>query len=222
MRGQIAAFVDRADAGARLAEEIKRRRYPSPVVLALPRGGVAVGYEIARRIDAPLDVVVARKLGAPFQPELAIGAIAPGGVVVVDRSAIDYLGIKRETIEGIVEAETVEMRRREAAYHVGIDRPEIVGRTAILVDDGIATGMTAEAAILSIRRRDPGRLVLAVPVCAAETMERLRTLVDDVICLMTPQDFRAVGLWYEDFSQLTDAQVIDMLSSAHEGYGRKI
>jgi predicted phosphoribosyltransferase len=184
-------------------------------VLGLPRGGVAVAYEIARALHAPLDLVVARKLGAPMQPELGIGAIAPHGVRVLDSMAVDILGIPPEEIDQITARETVEMDRRLQLYRG--DRPplEAEGRTVILVDDGLATGVTARAAIQALCLRHPRRLVLAVPVCAPETADLLRGEVDDFVCLVMPDRFRAVGIWYDDFEQLTDDQVIALLDNSH-------
>jgi predicted phosphoribosyltransferase len=214
MRDGISAFADRADAGRQLAREIELRHYPSPIVLALPRGGVAVGYEISHRLHAPLDVIVARKIGAPEQPELAIGAIAPGGVAVVDESALHYLDISRAEVDELVKRESIEMWRRDELYRGDAAPPDLRERTVILVDDGLATGMTAQAAILSVRERSPQRLVLAIPVCARETGARLEPLVDEIVCLQTPHEFHAVGIWYQDFTQLSDEQVITLLTRA--------
>lgn len=207
-------FRDREDAGRRLAEELTRYRDEDPLVLALPRGGVVVGYEVAHALDAPLDIIVARKLGAPHQPELGIGAIAPGDVRVLDEMAIQLLGISRAQIEQTVAEERREMERRLQCYRGERPLPELGGRTVMLVDDGLATGVTARAAIQAIRRQAPRRLVLAVPVCPPETAEALRPLVDDLVALSTPPDFHAVGLWYETFAQTSDDEVIDLLNRA--------
>ena len=207
-------FQDRADAGRRLAERLRSFEPENPIVLGLPRGGVAVASEIARALSAPLDVFVARKLGAPAQPELGIGAIAPRGVRILDTMAVDILGITPEEIEVITARETVEMDRRLQLYRD--DRPpiDIADRTVILVDDGLATGVTARAAVQALSLSHPRRLVLAVPVCAPETANLLRSEVDNFVCLLMPDRFRAVGLWYEDFEQLTDDQVIALLNRA--------
>jgi|SRR5579883_2710133 len=206
-----APLADRADAGRLLAERLRLYQDQNPIILGLPRGGVAVAREIASALDASLDVIVARKLGAPDQPELGIGAVAPGGVEVLDQMAIDLLGISPEEIAQITARETVEMDRRLLLYRGNRPLPDLAERTVILVDDGLATGVTARAAILAIRRRNPRRLVLAVPVCAPETAERLRPDVEDLVCLLTPDRFRAVGLWYRNFEQLTDEEVIGLL-----------
>jgi predicted phosphoribosyltransferase len=216
-------FDDRADAGRHLARQLLYyRRGPDgvpPIVLALPRGGVVVGYEVARALNAPLDLVVARKLGAPGHEELGIGAIAPGGVRVLDGMAIRWLGISEEQVRQIVNRETEEMNRRIELYRGSRPLPDVRGRTAILVDDGLATGVTARAAVQFLRAQDPERLVVAVPVCSAETADLLRSQVDEVICASIPPFFRAVGLWYRDFTQTTDQEVIDLLDRANRGAG---
>ncbi len=209
-------FKDRADAGRLLAQKLLGYDEDSPIVLALPRGGVVVGYEVARALHAPLDVVVARKLGAPGQEELGIGAIAPGGVLILDEPAVQWLGITEKQLEQLTVRETVEMNRRLRLYRGDRALPDVRDRTAILVDDGLATGVTARAAILFLRRQAPRRLILAVPVCAAETAERLAPEVDDLICAYTPPNFRAVGLWYRNFDQTTDEEVIELLGIAAE------
>lgn len=216
MTDQIAAFADRVDAGRQLANDLCRRNYPSPIVLALPRGGVAVGYEIAHRLHAPLDIVAVRKLGAPHQPELAIGAIAPGGIAIVDESAVRYLDIDDSEVDAIIDREAAEMWRREALYRGGMAASDLSERTALVVDDGLATGLTAEAAVLAVRHRRPAGVVLAIPVCAPDTRDRLKPLVDDIVCLFAPPNFRAVGIWYQNFDQLTDEDVIALLTRARQ------
>lgn len=215
-------FEDRADAGRLLARELLHYKKEYPIVLALPRGGVVVGYEIARTLDAPLDVIVARKLGAPGHEELGIGAIAPGGVRVLDEAAVEWLGITDARLQRVTERETEEMNRRLRLYRG--DRPltDVRDRTAILVDDGLATGVTARAAILYLRQQQPRRLILAIPVCASETAERLREEVDDFVCASTPPYFRAVGLWYRNFAQTTDQEVIDLLDRAAQNTGTPV
>ncbi|HEX5323153.1 MAG TPA: phosphoribosyltransferase [Capsulimonadaceae bacterium] len=204
-------FKDRADAGRKLAERLRPFADQNPIVLGLPRGGVAVAHEIARALPAPLDLIVARKLGAPGQPELGIGAVAPGGVMVVDRAATELLGITSDILQEIAARELAEVDRRLLLYRGDRPPPDLADRTVILVDDGLATGVTARAAIQALRRHNPRRLVLAVPVCAPETQERLGPEVDDMVCLLVPENFRAVGIWYEDFEQLTDEQVVQLL-----------
>lgn len=184
------------------------------MVLALPRGGVPVGAEISRRLDAPLDVVVARKLGAPEQPELAIGAVAPGGVRLVNERLVRWLGIPEEWVERAAEKELAEVQRRIQRFRSGRPAPEIRDRTAILVDDGIATGMTAKAAIRAVRAEEPRRVVLAVPVCAGETAKELSKETDELVCPRIPDDLWAIGLWYRDFHQVPDEEVMDLLEKA--------
>jgi len=214
MAGSTFRFQDRADAGRRLAERLMSYCEEEPIVLALPRGGVAVGFEVARALNAPLDVVVARKLGAPAQPELGIGAIAPGGVRVLDEMAQKWLDISEARLEQIVARETAEMERRLLLYRGEKSLPDIQGRTVIVVDDGLATGVTARAAIRAIRQQNPRRIVLAVPVCAAESCDALSPEVDDLLCLLEPPYFQAVGLWYEDFAQVSDEEVVRLLEQA--------
>jgi predicted phosphoribosyltransferase len=216
--GTSALFRDRQDAGQQLADRLKEYRGENPLVLALPRGGVAVGYEVARALDAPLDIIVARKLGAPFQPEFGIGAIAPGGVRILDERSIRALGVTRAELEEIIAQEEQELLRRVQEYRPGAakEMPDVRDRTVILIDDGLATGVTARAAIAAVRQGQPRRLVLAMPVCAPQTAAMLRPEVDDAVCLAQPADFRAVGVWYENFEQLTDAEVRDLLRAASE------
>jgi putative phosphoribosyl transferase len=209
-----ASFRDREDAGRRLAERLARYRDEDSVVFALPRGGVPVGYEVARALKAPLDVFIARKLGAPNQPELGIGAVTQDGLRVLNEGIIREIGISEEYIERIAAEETKEAERRLKLFRG--ERPELEVReqTAILVDDGIATGVTTRAAIEALRRGDPRRLVLAVPVCAARTAESLRKEADELICLEAPSDLMAIGLWYRHFEQTSDEEVIELLERA--------
>lgn len=206
-------FLDRADAGRKLAGALERFRSRSPVVLALPRGGVPVGLEVARALGAPLDVIDARKLGAPGHEELAVGAIAPGAVYV-DRLLVRRLGVSAAYLEQITTAEGRELERRERLYRSGRAPLDVEGRVVILVDDGLATGATARAAVASLRQRRPAQVILAVPVGAPETVARLREVADDVVCLETPPDFRAVSLAYRDFSPTSDAEVVSCLAAA--------
>jgi predicted phosphoribosyltransferase len=191
-----------------LAERLGHRE--NAVVLGLPRGGVAVAYEVSRALDAPLDVIVARKLGAPQQPELAIGAIAPGASVLRS-DIIQMLGITDAEIARIAERERARAEELERRLRHGREAPDLRGRTAIVVDDGLATGATATAAIRSVRTRGPARVVLAVPVAAPESARDLAAEADEVVTLSQPEDFRAVGLWYASFPQLTDDEVEAML-----------
>ena len=214
MGGRQLLFRDRRDAGRQLAGKLRRYMDEDSTVLALPRGGVVVGYEVARALGAQLDVLVVRKLGSPIHPELGIGAVADGGVRVLDEQAIELLYVSSEYIEAITAVETAEMERRIRDYRDGRPPVELRDRTVILVDDGLATGVTARAAILAVRRRAPRRLVLAVPVCAAQTADSLRPDVDDLVCLHAATDLRAVGFWSRDFELAEDEEVIRLLASA--------
>ncbi|HET7478030.1 MAG TPA: phosphoribosyltransferase [Rubrobacteraceae bacterium] len=207
-------FRDRADAGRRLAGRLENYRDEEPLVLALPRGGVPVGFEVARALGAPLDVFVSRKLGAPGQPELGIGAVAQGGTRVLNERLVRRLGIPDEYLEYITRREQAEVERRLRALRGDRPEPEVRGRTAILVDDGLATGVTAMAAIEALKTRNPRRIVLAVPVCAAPTAEMMRPEVDDLVSLRIPEDLYAIGFWYEDFEQVPDETVIELLKRA--------
>ena len=214
MLGTGPPFRDRRDAGRKLARVLERYRGEHPVVFALPRGGVPVAYEVALALEAPLDVLVARKLGAPDQPEFGIGAVAPGGVRVLNEHAVGRLGIPEEYLDRVTAQETAEVGRR--LRHFRGDRPEtpVAGRAAILVDDGLATGVTARAAVEAMRLKGPGRLVLAAPVCALQTAEHLRPEVDDLVCLRCPPDLGAIGFWYADFDQTGDEEVVNLLEEA--------
>jgi predicted phosphoribosyltransferase len=216
-----ARFLNRTEAGKLLAEKLSRYAGQSNLlVLALPRGGVPVGYEVARALHAPLDVFVVRKLGVPGHEELAMGAIASGGVRVVNRSLIRELRLSREDVEAVTAVERRELERRERAYRGGGPRADPRGRTVILVDDGLATGATMRAAAQALREQEPARIVVAVPVAAPETCEMFQREVDETICAITPEPFYAVGLWYEDFSETTDDEVRDLLSRAADAGDR--
>ncbi|GAA4326192.1 phosphoribosyltransferase [Streptomyces venetus] len=208
-------FRDRRQAGGRLAEVLRTRQgegaLPDPLVLALPRGGVAVGREVARVLDAPLDVLVVRKIGAPFQEELGVGAMAGDEVPLLDEDALRHLGIGEAALAPVIERERAELRRRERLYREGRPAPDLRGHTVIVVDDGLATGSTARAALRYVRRQAPARVVLAAPVCSPEAAELMRAEADEVICLHRPTAFMAVGLWYENFEQLTDRDVLEAL-----------
>jgi predicted phosphoribosyltransferase len=210
----MARFADRVDAGRKLADALVALRPDQPVVIGLPRGGVIVAFEVARALQAPLDVLVARKIGAPGQPEYAIGAIAPDGVTLLDDDVIAQLSVGRDYLDRAIAEETAELRRREALYREGAPPVDVAGRTAIVVDDGLATGFTASAALASLRRRQPERLIFAAPVCAPGSSRRLHDVVDEVVCVKTPLLFRAVGEWYQDFDQTTDEEVIALLREA--------
>jgi putative phosphoribosyl transferase len=207
-------FEDRRDAGRRLAGKLARFKDERPVVFALPRGGVPVGYEISRALGAPLDVFVSRKLGAPGQPEFGIGAVAAGGVRVLNRDVVRRLGIPNDYVRKITAQELAEVERRLRYFRGQRPEPEVAGRTAILVDDGLATGVTARAAVQALRLRKPRRLVLAAPVCAAQTAALFRTTVDELVCLESPSDLGAIGFWYRNFEQTSDEEVVELLESA--------
>ena len=206
-------FANRRTAGAVLADDLQHfAGRDDVVVLALPRGGVPVGYEVARKLRAPLDVFVVRKLGFPGHPELAMGAIASGGVRVLNEELFGWSRPSPAAIEAVTSAERKELERRERAYRA--DRPPAPaeGRVVILVDDGLATGSSMRAAVLAVRRLHPARVIVAVPVGARETCQALREIADEVVCAATPEPFSAVGLWYVDFSQTTDEEVRALLT----------
>jgi putative phosphoribosyl transferase len=205
-------FDDRRDAGRQLAAALARRDYERPVVIALPRGGVPVAAEVAARLDAPLDVLIVRKLGWPLHPELGIGAIAEGGLQVRNDPLIASLGITAEELARVTASEQEEMDRRARRYRGDRSAVPVENRTAIVVDDGLATGFTARAALDIVRTRRPAKLVLAVPVAPSETVEALRDRADEVVCLRSPTHFLAIGQWYADFTQVGDDEVADLLA----------
>jgi putative phosphoribosyl transferase len=208
-------FLHRTDAGHRLAAQLGEYAGRDDVlVLGLPRGGVPVAYEVALALSVPLDVFLVRKLGVPGHEELAMGAIASGGVRVMNDRVMAAAGIDERTVSAVAAEEQRELERREAAYRG--DRPplDVRGKTVILIDDGLATGSTMRAAVLALREQEPARLVVAVPVAAAETCRDFRTEVDDIVCADTPEPFYGVGMWYEDFSQTTDEEVQELLAAA--------
>jgi predicted phosphoribosyltransferase len=206
---------NRWGAGALLADRLGAyANRPDVIVLALPRGGVPVGYAIAERLRIDLDVIVVRKLGVPSHEELAMGAVASGGLRILNRDIVALARVDDATIDKVVRTELQEIARREARYRRGAQAPALRGRTVILVDDGLATGSTMTVAVQAVRREHPQRVVVAVPVAASDSCEALAGLVDEMICLYTPEPFRAVSVWYEQFDQTTDAEVIDLLSRA--------
>lgn len=212
--GVTLPFADRAEGGRRLAERISETELADAVVLALPRGGVAVGYEVARLLEAPLDVLVTRKIGYPHQPELGVGAIAEGGEPVYDEYLLRRLNLTPADLTETVAAEREELSRRVEAYRGARALPPVAGRDVIVVDDGLATGGTARAALRAIREQGPRKLVLAAPVSATDTTEAMQKEADEVVVLATPLNFRAVGQWFRRFDQLTDEDVIDLLRRA--------
>ncbi|MGA8745618.1 MAG: phosphoribosyltransferase [Solirubrobacterales bacterium] len=208
-------FADRRDAGRQLAGPLAGLVDAQPIVVAVPRGGVPVAREIAKALGAPLDIFAVRKLGAPHNPEYGIGAVAEDGTRLIDTEAVAGLGISAGELDRIIGRETAELRRRVTAYRD--DRPplELEGRTVIVVDDGIATGVTDVAALRALRRHAPLRIVLAVPVCAADAIGRLREEADAVVCLLAPSLLYGVGQWYSDFSQVSDEEVVSVLEEFH-------
>lgn len=213
------AFADRRTAGQALAQALAGRPLADPVVLALPRGGVPVAAEIARRLQAPLDLVFVRKIGLPYQPELAAAAVVDGGdsEIVTNDDVIGLSGVGRDYLNRAAMRELAEIERRRAAYLRNRPRVPLEGRTLILVDDGVATGASVRAALKALRRRKPRALILAVPVAAAETIEELRGEVDDIVCLAMPEPFLAIGIHYADFRQLSDGDVVRILDAADTG-----
>jgi putative phosphoribosyl transferase len=208
-------FQDRREAGRMLARPLEPfRNQPNVIVLALPRGGVPVAYEVARELNLPMDVFIVRKLGVPGQEELAMGAIASGGTVVMNRSVVDELAISQEEIEAAAGREKLEIERRERDYRHGRPPVQIEGRTVILIDDGLATGASMRAAARALRPR-ARRVIVAVPVASQSTCDEFRNEVDEVVCATTPQPFYAVGMFYRNFDQTTDEEVSMLLSQAH-------
>jgi putative phosphoribosyl transferase len=208
-------FEDRAEAGRWLATRLQAYRHrPDVIVLALPRGGVPVALEVARGLEAPMDVFLVRKLGLPGHEELAMGAIASGGVRVVNDDVTRALQVPDSVIEQVAAREQLELERRERAYRGDRPFPDLTGRTVILVDDGLATGSTMRAAAAAVRRRSPARIVVAVPVAASDSRAQLAREVDEVVCADTPEPFYAVGRWYRDFSETSDDEVRALLEAA--------
>jgi predicted phosphoribosyltransferase len=213
----MAIFKDRRDAGRKLAQYLTQyANRPDVVVLALPRGGVPVAFEVARALNAPLDIFLVRKLGLPGHEELAMGAIASGGLLVLNKDIITALNIPQAVIDAVARREQAELERRERLYRG--DRPplDVRGKTVILIDDGLATGSSMYAAVAGLRARQPAHIVVAVPTASPETCEAFENEVDQVVCAVTPQPFYSVGLWYDDFSQTSDEEVRKLLEEADE------
>ena len=216
-------FADRHEAGRALGAELKKRLPAEhrPLVLALPRGGVPIGYHVAEALAAPLDVFIVRKLGVPGHEELAMGAIASGGMTVMNEEVLRYIPVPQARIDAVVEREQRELERRERAYRGSRPPLDVRGRAVIVVDDGLATGSTMRAAVRALKQMDPASIIVAVPVAARQTCDEFRHEVTDVVCLWTPDPFEAVGLWYRDFSQTEDAEVHDLLDRATAAPGAK-
>lgn len=213
----VRRFRDRREAGEALADEL--RQYagrPDTLILALPRGGVPVAAAIAEQLDLPMDIFLVRKLGLPGHEELAMGAIASGGITVMNPDVLRMVHVGDKAIEMVTRRELAELERREREYRGERPEPQLEGRTVILVDDGLATGSTMRAAVMALRERNPREIVVAVPVAAPETCDEFRQQVDEIVCALTPDPFHAVGLWYEDFSQTTDAEVRELLRRESE------
>lgn len=207
-------FLDRHDAGRKLAQALTHLQGEEPLVLGLPRGGVPVAYEVALALHAPLDVFIVRKLGLPGHEELAMGAIASGGVRVLNDEVVEAYDVPPGIIEQVTRRELATLARYEQDYRSDLPAPEVKGRTVILIDDGLATGSTMRAAVAALRQMEPARLVAAVPVAAQATCRDLARQVDELVCLLTPESFYAVGSWYKDFSQTTDEEVRSLLRLA--------
>ena len=215
-------YRDRSDAGKKLSRKLAQfRDRDDVVVLGLPRGGVPVAYEVAQELNAPLDIFLVRKLGVPGHEELAMGAIATGGVRVVNDDVVKYLRIPRRVIDAVAASELVELRRREISYRGSRPQPDVAGKTVILIDDGLATGSTIRAAASALRQQMPERIVVAVPVSAPQNCDEYQIGADEIICGATPEPFLGVGQWYHDFSQTTDEEVHDLLERARAQQAEK-
>jgi putative phosphoribosyl transferase len=216
-------FPNRTEAGRKLAEKLAAyANRKDVIVLGIPRGGVPVAFEVAGALNAPLDVFIARKLGVPGHEEFAFGAVSSGGVRFLDQDTIEMLGIAKSEIECVTAQEQTELERRENVYRGGRPPLKVEGLTAILVDDGIATGASMQAAIAALRQMKPARVVVAVPVAPPSTCDRLRPLVDELVCAYAPEFFYAIGQFYGDFSQVTDDQVIDLIQRASHATAGKV
>lgn len=208
------SFANRAEAGRLLAAELSHLKSRNPVVIGLPRGGVVVAAEVAAALEAPLDVLVVRKIGAPRQPELGLGAIAEGGVLLLNKRLMRQVGVTKDALQGTIDSATAELNRRLSAYRGEHEPVQVEGRTVILVDDGLATGSTARAAIGALQHHGAAEIVLAVPVGAPSTVKEIGELVDEVVCLHAPFMLSAVGQYYDDFTQTADAEVIALLAQS--------
>lgn len=212
-----ARYQNRADAGRKLAQALQAYNdNADAIVLALPRGGVPVAYEVAHALHLPLDVMTVRKLGTPGHPEMAMGAIASGGVRVLNQSVIRWLQLSNDEVDEVIDAERRELQRRESLYRAGHPPLDLKDRTVILVDDGLATGATMQAAVFAAGQQHPTRVIVAVPVASQEACETLRQEADDIVCLQTPSEFQAVGAWYVNFDQTMDEQVQSLMQRAND------
>lgn len=209
-------FRDRDDAGQQLAEKLKKYQNENPLILALPRGGVPIAYIVSQALNAPLDIYAVRKIGAPWNPEFGVGSVAPG-VLFLDEGTLKELHLKPSDLRDIIKAEQEELKRRLRLYRGSEDPPNVAGKTVILIDDGVATGVTTQAAIQGIRHLKPSKLILAIPVAPREAINTLEKLVDELVCLEVPQYFYAVGAFYQNFPQVSDGEVIALLERAKKG-----
>lgn len=212
-------FSDRIDAGKRLASALKKLTFKDGIVLAIPRGGVVVGFEIAQALSLSLDVIIPRKVGAPNNPELAIGAMTEDGTIILDSNLVAYLGVTKEYIRDESERQKLEIKRRLKVYRQDLPYPSLKGLDVIIVDDGIATGSTMKAALASVKNRGASSVTIAIPVGPPSTIEELKKVADNVVSLFTPEYFQAIGQFYADFSQTTDQEVIQLLEKGRE-FGR--
>jgi putative phosphoribosyl transferase len=215
----LSFFSDRIDAGKRLASTLKKLTFKDGIVLAIPRGGVVVGFEIAQALKLPLDVIIPRKVGAPNNPELAIGAMTEDGTIILDSNLVAYLGVTKEYIRDESERQKLEIKRRLKVYRQDLPYPYLKGLDVIIVDDGIATGSTMKAALASVKNRGAFSVTIAIPVGPPSTIEELKRVADNVVSLFTPEYFQAIGQFYADFSQTTDQEVIQLLEKGRE-FGR--
>jgi putative phosphoribosyl transferase len=206
-----ALFEDRREAGRELADRLACFKPERPIILALPRGGVTVAFEIASALSAPLEVIVTRKIGLPQNPEFGIGAIGEAGVLLLDEPVIKLTGLPSDELEQVVKSEEKELQRRVALYRENRPLPDLCDRTVIIVDDGLATGVTAKAAIQVVKKLQAGKIIFAAPICSYETAHDLSDRVDDVVCLASPVEMMAIGIWYRDFEQVSDEEVLDLL-----------
>lgn len=210
-------FQDRQEAGRLLAEELIEYQDEEPIILALPRSGVPVAFPVAQKLKTPLDVLVVRKIGAPNNPEYGIGAIAENGVVVLDQRAVSLLGVSEEQLKQLKEKENAELERRVQKYRGGKILPPLKDRLVILVDDGLATGVTAQAAITAVKKEKPRAIIFAAPVCARDSVSKIKNKVKEIVCLHLPTDLRAIGQYYRHFEQTSDVEVIELLEASQVG-----
>lgn len=205
-------FQDRKEAGRKLGKILKKLKLENPIVLAIPRGGVVIGFEVAKILKAPLDVIIARKIGVPSQPELGMGAVAEEGVEILDKELIKSLLIPKHLVNEVIVKEKAEIERRKDLYRENKPIINLTDRVVILVDDGLATGVSAKAAIKSVRKLKPKKIIFAAPVCARDTVKKMKNSVDGLFCILTPSEFSSVGLWYQNFDQVTDEEVKELLN----------